>query len=259
MLFAIHLTAIYFHTGGGFLQMYSRYFTPGQRLQVNTLCKDNLPARRESMNVLFTNYELGHFDVAIPHTWPVKEGMPFPEGRPLEIISEKYGLWLKSTASFHSQPSDKVMRLRMNNDLCIFRHRPHPRVETRVGLRYSAQRGNLPAFHRQWRQQINKLTTTAAALTAPTFVRGQVNLSASGIRMPLQTAVQKNDLCLLMLALEEPSEPICTLTEVIWTAPRKDGQSITAGMQFLNILQQDQQRIEQFVNQSLPNIIGDSN
>ncbi|OEU74921.1 MAG: hypothetical protein BA869_07955 [Desulfuromonadales bacterium C00003107] len=232
--------------------MYTRYFTPGQRLQVNTLCEDNLPARRESMNVLFTNYELDHFDVAIPHTWPAKEGMPFPEGSPLEIISERYGLWLKSTASFHSQPSDKVIRLRMNNDLCIFRHRPQFRIETSVGLRYSAQRGNLPAFHRQWRQQISKLTTTATALTAPSFARGQVNLSASGIRMPIQTAVQKNDLCLLMLALNEASEPICTLSEVIWTAPREEGPGIIAGMQFLNILQQDQQQIEMFVNQRQP-------
>lgn len=228
--------------------MYSRYFSPGQRLQVQTLCEDNLPARRESINVLFTNYELGHFDVAIPHSWPVKEGVPFPEGSPLEIISERYGLWLKSTASFHSQPSDKVIRLRMNDDLCIFRHRPQQRVETRIGLCYSARRGNLPAFHRQWRQQIKKLTTTATALTAPTFSRGQVNLSASGIRMPLQTAVQKNDLCLLMLALDEASDPICTLTEVIWTAPQEEGQGIATGMQFLNILQKDQQRIEQFVN-----------
>ncbi len=68
--------------------------------------------------------------------------------------------------------------------------------------------------------------------------------------MPIQTTVQKNDLCLLMLALDEASEPICTLTEVIWTAPQEEGQGTTAGMQFLNILQQDQQRIEKFVNQN---------
>jgi len=230
--------------------MYSRYFSPGQKLQVQALCEDNLPPRRESMNALFCNYELGYIDVIIPHTWPLKEGVPFPEDRPLEIISERYGLWLRSTASFLSQPSDKVIRLRMNNDLCIFRHHPQLRVETRIGLRYSTQRGSLPAFHRQWRQQITKLTSTAAALTAPTFSHGRVNLSASGIRMPIQTTVQKNDLCLLMLALNEVSEPICTLTEVIWTAPREEGQGTIAGMQFLNILQQDQQRIEQFVNQN---------
>ncbi len=230
--------------------MYTRYFTPGQRLQVNTLCEDNLPARRESMNVLFSNYELDYFNVVIPHTWPAIEGMPFPEGRPLEIISKRHGLWLKTTASFHSQPSDKVIRLRMNNDLFIFNHNPQLRIETRIGLRYSAQKGNLPAFHRQWRQQISKLTTTATALTAPTFTCGQVNLSASGIRIPIQTAMQKNDLCLLMLALNKASQPICTLTEVIWTAPREESQGIIAGMQFLNILQQDQLQIEQFVNQS---------
>lgn len=230
--------------------MYSRYFTPGQKLKIHALFEDNLPARRESMSALFTNYELGHFDVAIPHSWPVKDGTPFLEGSPLEIISERYGLWLKSTASFHSQPSDKMIRLRMNDDLCIFRHRPQPRVETRIGLRYSACIGNLPAFHRQWRQQITKLTTTDTALTAPTFARGLVNLSASGIRMPLPTAVQKNDLCLLMLALDDATDPICTLTEVIWTAPQDEGRGINTGMQFLNILQQDRQRIEQFVNRN---------
>jgi len=231
--------------------MYSRYFTPGQKLQVQTVRNDNLPARRESMNVVFTNYELGYFDVAIPQAWPVNEGSPFAEGRALEIISEKYGLWFKSTASFHSQPSDRRIRLRMNNDLCIFRHRPKIRVEAQVGLRYSAQRGNLSTFHRQWRQQIDKLTSTAAALTAPTFARGRVNLSASGIRMPIHDTVQKNDLCLLMLALEDTDEPICTLTEVIWTTPRQEEQGLHAGLQFLNILQQDQQRIEQFVQRNL--------
>lgn len=230
--------------------MYSRYFTPGQKLQIQTVYKDNLPARREAMNVLFTNYEFGYFDIAIPHGWPVKEGLPFPEGSPLEIISERYGLWLKSTASFHSQPSDKVIRLHMNDDLCIFRHRPQQRVETSIGLCYSARKGDLPTFHRQWRQQIKKLTTTATALTAPTFSHGQVNLSASGIRMPLQAAIEKNDLCLLMLALDDEGDPICTLTEVIWTAPQEEGQATTTGMQFLNILQKDQQRISQFVNRT---------
>ncbi len=232
--------------------MYSRYFTPGQKLQLQTVYEDNLPARREAMNVLFTNYELGYFDVAIPRSWPVKEGLPFPEGSHLEIISERYGLWLKSTASFHSQPSDKVIRLRMNDDLCIFRHCPQQRVETSVGLCYSARRGDLPTIHRQWRQQIKKLSTTAAALTAPTFSRGLVNLSASGIRMPLHTTVEENDLCLLMLSLGDGTDPICTLTEVIWTAPQEEGQGINTGMQFLNILQKDQQRIQKFVNQNLP-------
>ncbi|MEZ4483833.1 MAG: hypothetical protein R2864_04315 [Syntrophotaleaceae bacterium] len=201
--------------------MYSRYFTPGQKIRVQTLRHDNLPPRRESMNVLFSNYELGYFDVALPHSWPVDEGSPFDEGRPLEIVSEKYGLWLKSTASFHKQISDQRMRLRMNNDLCIFRHSPKTRVEAQVGLRYSAQRGNLSTVHRQWRQQIDKLNTTEGRLALPTFARGQVNLSATGIRMPIQNAVKKNDLCLLMLDLDKASEPICTLTEVVWTTPAR--------------------------------------
>lgn len=232
--------------------MYSRYFTPGQKLRVQTVRNDILPARRESMNVLFSNYELDYFDVALPQPWPVNEVSPFAEGRPLEIISEKYGLWFKSTASFHSQPSDRRIRLRMHNDLCIFNHRPQTRVETQIGLRYSTQRGNMSTFHRQWHQQIDKLTSTAASLTAPTFARGRVNLSASGIRMPIHDAVQKNDICLLMLNLEDTEEPICTLTEVIWTKPRQEEQGLHAGLQFLNILQQDQQRIERFVQRNLP-------
>ena len=231
--------------------MYSRYFSSGQKLQIQSLHTEDLPTRREAINGLFENYELGYFEVALPQGWPVNEGSPFVEGRPLEIISEKYGIWLKSTASFHSQPSDKLLRLRMNNDLCLFRHRPKNRVEARIGLRYSTRRGSLAALHRQWRQQIDKLTTTATALTAPTFAPGQVNLSASGIRMPLQGTAQKNDLCLVMLTLDQATEPICTLSEIIWTAPHEDGHGTTAGMQFLNILEQDRQRIERFVEQKL--------
>lgn len=232
--------------------MYSRYFSSGQKLQVQTLRNDNLPTRRESINALFANYELGYFDITLPQDWPVSDDSLFSGGRSLEIVSEKYGLWLKSTASFHSQPADKLIRLRMNNDLCLFRHRPKERVETRIGLRYSTPRGNLATSHRQWRQQIDKLTSTATALTVPSFARGQVNLSASGIRMSLQDPIKKNDLCLLMLALDEASEPICTLSEIIWTAPNDQGNGTKAGMQFLNILEKDQQRIEQFVKQNMP-------
>lgn len=232
--------------------MYSRYFSPGQKLQLHTLCNDDQLSRREGINVLLSDYELGHFDIALPHPWPVGEQPPFAEGQPLEVISEKYGLWLKSTAVFHSQPSDRLIRLRMNDDLCIFRHRPKVRIDTQIGLRYSTRRDNLSTVHRQWRQQVTKLTTTATALTAPNFSRGLVNLSASGIRLPIQSAVQKNDLCLLMLALDDVDQPICTLSEVIWTAPRNDGGGNLAGMQFLNILCQDQERLDRYVKQRLP-------
>lgn len=232
--------------------MYSRYFSPGQKIQLTTQRDDKLPSRREAINVLFHSYELGYFDVTVPHGWPINEGTPFCEGRPVEIISERYGLWLKSTAEFHSHPSDKMLRLRMNQDLCLFRHCPRLRVDTHIGLRYSTQRGNLPTLHRHWRQQINKLTSLDAALTAPSFAQGAVNLSASGIRIPLQATLKNHDIFLLMMALDKASDPICTLTETIWTAPSETGQGIIAGLQFLNILRQDQQRIEGFVKQNLP-------
>ncbi len=89
-------------------------------------------------------------------------------------------------------------------------------------------------------------------MTAPSFAQGEVNLSSSGIRIPLQATLKKHDICLLMMALDKASDPICTLTETIWTAPSETGQGIIAGLQFLNILRQDQQRIEGFVKQNLP-------
>ncbi len=231
--------------------MYGRYFSPGQKVLIQTLRSDELPARREALNVLFSNYELGHFDVLIPQGWPAGERTPFCEGQPLEIISECYGIWLKSTASLHSQPSDKVLRLQVNNDLCLFRHNPQQRVDTRIGLRYSTQRFNLPAFFRQWRQQISKLARTDAALIAPAMSTDTVNLSASGIRLPVQSSLNKQDICLLMMTLGQPSSPICTLCETIWTAPAENGQGQIAGLQFLNILEQDQQRLATFVRQNL--------
>ncbi len=231
--------------------MYGRYFSPGQKVLIQTLRSDKLPARREALNVLFSSYELGHFDVLIPQGWPAGERTPFSEGQPLEIISERYGIWLKSTASLHSHRSDKVLRLRVNNDLCLFRHNPQQRVDTRIGLRYSTHGFDLPTFFRQWRQQISKLASTDAALIAPTMSTDTVNLSSSGIRLPVEASLKKQDICLLMMTLGQPSIPICTLCETIWTAPAENGQRQIAGLQFLNILEQDQQRLANFVKQNL--------
>ena len=226
--------------------MYARYFSPGQKILLRSLSADQENPRLEAATAWVRNYDAGCFDLALTHPWQSDEPF-FAEGRSLEFLSERFGLGLQSTARLQSLSDGRILHLRANNDLTLFRPRPNPRIQTHIGLQHSASGAGLSTFYRHWTRQLARMTSSAAPLNVPILPLGPVNLSASGIRLIMKTPVSKNDLCLMMLELATDEMPICTLAEVFWMSPTQDEQRKVVGMQFLNILQQDQQRLDHFI------------
>jgi len=226
--------------------MYTRYFSPGQKILLRSLRADQENPRVEAATARLLNYDAGYFDLALTHPWQTEEPF-FAEGRPLEFLSERFGLGLQSTASLQSLSKGRILRLRANNDLTLFRPRPKPRIETHIGLQHSASGASLCTFYRHWTQQLARMVSSAAPLNVPILPLGSVNLSASGIRLAMKAPVAKNDLCLMLLELATDEMPICTLAEVVWMTPAQDEQRKIVGLQFMNILQQDQERIDHFI------------
>ncbi len=238
--------------------MYTRYFSPGQKILLRSLSADQENPRVEAATARVLNYDAGFFDLALTHPWQSDEPF-FADGRPLEFLSERFGLGLQSTACLHRLSDSRILRLRANNDLTLFRPRPKPRIETHIGLQHSASGGSLSTFYRHWTRQLARMISSAAPLNIPLLPLGPVNLSASGIRLTMKTPVSKNDLCLMMLELATDEMPICTLAEVVWMAPTQDEQRKVVGLQFLNILQQDQERIDHFIKSASETARRDNN
>jgi hypothetical protein len=226
--------------------MYTRYFSPGQKILLRSMNTDLENPRVEAATARVLNYDGGFFDLALTHPWQTDEPF-FAEGRPLEFLSERFGLGLQSTAHLQSLSDGRVLRLRANNDLTLFRPRPKPRIETHIGLQHSASGVSLSTFYRHWTRQLDKMISSSAPLNIPILPLGPVNLSASGIRLTMKTPVSRNDLCLMTLELATDEMPICTLAEVVWMTPAQNEQRKVVGLQFLNILRQDQKRIDHFI------------
>ena len=78
-----------------------------------------------------------------------------------------------------------------------------------------------------------------------------VNLSAGGIRLSLKGPVQSSELFLILLDPGDKKLPICALCEVAWTGNPDQHELVPVGLRFVNILQDDRKRIDNYVREQL--------
>ncbi|MEZ4600072.1 MAG: PilZ domain-containing protein [Syntrophotaleaceae bacterium] len=231
--------------------MYTRYFLPGQKVLLKTFQPDTDSLRIESVNTRLVSYDDGRFELSLVHPWQINEPFFASENQEIEIISERFGIGLRSTGSFRGIAKGKLLRLQANYDLNLFRLKPKPRINTHIGFQQFSAKTGSSIFYRKWIQQIEKMKDLSAALSAPILPLGEVNISSTGLRAALKTPVANHDLCLMMLELHPDEKPICTLGEVVWSSPLTGTERYLAGLQFLNILKNDQERIEEFIKKDL--------
>jgi hypothetical protein len=227
--------------------MYTRYFLPGQKILLKTFRSHQDSPRIEAVTTRLISYDAGTLELSLIHPWQADEPFFAAKDEQVEIISERYGLGLRSTVSFQGIHDGKLIRLKPHHDLSLFRVRPKPRINTHIGIQHFSAKTGSSIFYRKWTQQIDRLENLSSANSAPMLPLGEVNLSSTGIRATLKNPVTNHDLCLLMMELQPDEKPICTVAEVVWTSSLGGPQNRLAGLQFLNILHSDQERIEQFI------------
>ena len=82
------------------------------------------------------------------------------------------------------------------------------------------------------------------------FSTCQLNLSAGGIRFALRAPVNLAELCLMLIDLKDEKPPICAIAEVVWIRPEQDDSILSSGMRFINILDSDQKRIDNYITRT---------
>jgi len=229
---------------------FRKYFRVDQKLLLRPISEASGQERVETLTAFFIQSNGDLFDLRLPYESPPGEGFPFNPGMPCELHSESIGLGLRLTGNFAEQVDPARIRIQVNQDLQAFQRRLHPRSNGRVGLQFTRGRGTLRSFRQQWEKNVRILEQNPDPTKLPTFSRSEVNISAGGIRFQLKPPALVADLCMVLIQLEPDSLPICTLGEIVWLAEIDDKGLQAAGMQFIDILKRDQQRLAEHVKQA---------
>lgn len=226
--------------------LYQRYFKNGQRLLLKAL----QPTEEKRTDLLTTYMDSGDsetFILTLPYSEDASEQYPFSEGMLFELSSEMLGLGIRVTASFLERIDGRRIALRIKPDLQMFQRRASPRIDCRLGIRFTRGQGALKALRSTWEKNIQILHSPNAPLSLEGFKPCLVNISSGGIRFALRPPAGPAELCLMLIDLDDGLIPVCALAEIIWTRPQQEDTVIISGMRFINILESDQRRIEGFI------------
>lgn len=229
--------------------MITKYFKPGQKLRI----QPNGPHKRQHIETLtgYVNHcGRDYVDLALPYQTPAGEHYPFDPDMPLALSTEAYGMGVDVEGHFKEFRGSDLIRVHCLPDLSLHQRRALPRINISVGLRYAKSKGHLRSLRHKWEEKLSIIDKLESARRVTEFPYCPVNLSGGGIRLSFKEQTEIAELCLLLMELAPELPPICALAEIVWLRPDQPGWQ-TAGMRFIHIREQDQQRITRFVTQTM--------
>lgn len=230
------------------MKTFAKYFKPGQKILLRLL--DRPDSHYEALSVSFVEFgATGGMTLSLPYNSHAGEEFPFLSDMPLELSTESLGLGIRVRCRFSGYSSDRrAIQVENDGELQIFQRRSQRRIDTDAGLRFTRGQGTLRTFRDQWRKNSEILDQTDPA-TLPAFPATRINLSTTGLRVAFKTPVDRADLCLILLQLQQSEKPVCALAEVVWTGKSDEEGRIPAGMQFIAIREQDRKTIDRYIRQ----------
>ena len=225
----------------------TRYFKPEQKVLLQRLDTQGTAGQFEALSAFVTEVGNETVDVQLPYRNREEEVYPFEADQSFEIKTVSMGMGLKFRARFTDRRSGNRVRFSCSPNFQAFQQRPGPRIDVRLGLRFSRGEGEIGALRRLWEKNTRLLRSGGKLTTLKDFRPCPVNLSSGGMRFTSTSDMRMADVCLVLINLEDEQPPICALAEVVWSGQEEGSALITTGLQFLNILEEDQARIDAFI------------
>ncbi|MEE4252841.1 MAG: PilZ domain-containing protein [Desulfuromusa sp.] len=226
---------------------YQRYFKTDQQLLLKVLNNAEKSARTELMTVFVVSLDEESLLVSLPYGADAVEQYPFREELSFEITTESMGLGIRATGHFVKKIDGNKFTIRLDSELEMFQRRISKRYDCQLGIRFSRAAKTLQTMREIWEKNLKVLYSPEAPLVFDGFKSYRVNISSGGMRFSIKPPADQGELCLILINLEDGKPPVCAIAEVVW-ACMQDESAVTAGMRFINILSEDQQRIDNFIN-----------
>jgi len=230
---------------------YGKYVNKGQKVFIKRIFSE---AEQPALDTI-TGYALYsqpmQLDLTLPYGSDAADSYPFEPGMTFEVMSDNRGMGLRLTAAFVEKLSGQDIRLEFLDSLEFISRRIYPRLDVNAWVGIKRGQGNLSEMRQLWHEHQQKIKSGVSAAEFAEFRKHLVNLAGGGIRLPLQPPVNIADLVLIYLSIGDKRGIICALTEVIWVGPEQSNGLLPSGLRFLNILDEDQARIDAVVQTNM--------
>jgi c-di-GMP-binding flagellar brake protein YcgR len=228
--------------------IYQRYFKAGLKVQLRSRQQSSAGSRNELLSAKIEGGNANHLDLSLPYGPNSVDHYSFKEDMPFELSADALGLGIKVSVNFLEKLGGNKIRVLVLPDLEMFQRRAQPRIDCTLGIRYTRGENSLQKLREIWKKNSAVLASTSSPRPLEGFTPCQLNLSISGIRFAITPPTEIADIYLMLLDLADQKEPICALAEVVWVEQAGPEGTLYAGMQFINILEQDQERIELYIS-----------
>ncbi|MFO7764846.1 MAG: PilZ domain-containing protein [Pelovirga sp.] len=225
---------------------FKRYLKTEQQLILQSKESPSAADRTELMIVTVAAVEGNRLVVHSPYGSDIIDQYAIDTDIPVEITTDVMGMGARVTAHFTEKLSNNRFALQLDYDFSLFQRRVKERVDCNLGIRFSRGAKTINAMREIWKKNIEVLHSPEAPLIFQGFRSCPVNISSGGIRFALKPPASQGDLCLILINLDDGKPPVCTIAEVVWSC-MIDDEAATTGMRFINILNQDKDRINRFV------------
>lgn len=230
---------------------YSKYFNKGQKVFLKRIFTDEERTALDTITGYAMRSQPMQLDLALPYGSDAADSYPFEPGMRFEVLTDSKGMGLRLIASFVERISSQDIRLQFEGNLEFISRRIYRRVDVNAWAGVQRERGNLAVMRGLWDEHLNKIRSGVSAAELTEFKKNLINLAGGGMRLPLRAPVEMSELILVYLSLGDKKGIICALSEVVWTGPVQDNDTQQIGLRFLNILEEDQARIDAVVKMLL--------
>lgn len=226
---------------------YSKYFSNGQKVFLKRVFTEGEQSSLDTLTAYTTASQGMQLDLTLPYGSDAADDYPFEPGMPFEIMTDHRGMGLRLRAVFKERTSGKDIRLEFEGNLEFISRRMYRRVDVNAWIGYRHSKNALGQMRQAWQECLAKIEAGVNPKELTDFQKYPVNLAGGGLRMPLQAPIAPAELLLLFLSIGDKQGIICALAEIVWVGtPDLEGRQ-AAGLRFLNIREQDQQRIDKVV------------
>jgi c-di-GMP-binding flagellar brake protein YcgR len=226
---------------------FGKYFNKGQKVFLKRHFEDH---ERKALDTI-TGYAMRshpmQIDIGLPYGSDAADNYPFEPGMKFEIMTDNKGMGLRLSASFVEKISGQDIRLQFDGNLEFISRRIYPRVDVNAWVGIKRDLGNLAEMRATWDEHVKKIKAGVSAAELTEFNKYLVNLAGGGMRLPVDGPIEIADLLMIYLSIGDKKGIICSLAEVVWVGPDCEDGKVQTGLRFLNILEEDQTRIDAVV------------